>query len=71
MSQNNFFDFNFKSLKHFLTKDLKIDLKHKKTVIFVIYNISNMIIHCNLLNQNAHSKKDYNAKNSNFFISCY
>ena len=27
MSQNNFFDFNFKSLKHFLTKDLKIEEK--------------------------------------------
>ena len=27
MSQNNFFDFNFKSLKLFLIKDLKIEEK--------------------------------------------
>jgi len=27
MSQKNFFDFNFKSLKHFLIKDLKIEEK--------------------------------------------
>ena len=27
MSQKNFFEFNFKSLKHFLLKDLEIDEK--------------------------------------------